>query len=571
VVASKAPAQKGTTKKKAAVKKKAPVKRAPKFVTKDPLSLDVDIKKLSPADREKLLAHVREAIQDRQRVINELKALNPFWWYVPSNGDLTPEGIELLQDYLKPEDIPQGRLDSQLDYHLSTAPIRGASGGNQSGKSVCGAIDCLIDGTGALPESLKDIYPKEKLPTEFPRFFRYVTVDHTTFLNTVIPTFQHWTPKEYLIDGSWDKSYKEEGKEGQRVLKLGQKGKHLCSIEFMTNEMKVAKFQGPPRHKVIYDEEPRQEIYKENLLRFTTSSRLDISFNFTPTNGLSWATDLFEDGQDERGQKVELFKFCSVCNPQANLSTLRGILDEITDYNELKMRLLGEFISLSGLVYGRLFNPHIHVIDPFVADRDGYLVLLGLDPHLVTRTAAVFLAVDREGNKYVLDSYFEEADTEKVKAEICKIFIENDWRWGWSVADRSSNTSIIAFGGKNIFMELARHPNAIKALRTSEKFEGSIKAGVDEIKRALKVNEETGKPTLFICNTPSNRMLIQSFRTLERDTYNNEDKMGMKDRIKEGKHHLHAALRYLFQYPLTWYPAVDNIPQPAYDDEAACW
>lgn len=532
--------------------------------------LDIDVSKLSAQERAKLLEEVRELVAEQERVINEAKKADPFWWYEPTDGTVTPDGMDLLKEYLREEDVPQGKLDGQLDYHLSTAPIRGASGGNQSGKSLSGAIDCFIDGLGILPESMKDVYPKEKLPTEFPRYFRYVTVDHTTFLNTVIPTFQYWVPREYLIDGTWDKSYREEGKDGQRVLRLGKNGKLMCAIEFMTNEMKVQKFQGPPRHKVIYDEEPKQDIHKENLLRFTTSSRLDMSFNFTPTNGLTWATDLFDAGADEKGNKVELFKFCSVCNPKANVATLRTILDEITDYNEIKMRLLGEFISLSGLVYGRLFNKNIHVIPPFAANRKDYLVILGLDPHLVTPTAAVFLAIDREGNKYVLDSYMEEADTEKVKADICGMFLNNDWRWGWSVADRSSDTSIIAFGGKNIYKELSRHPNAIKALRTSEKFEGSIKAGVDEIKRSLKLND-MGRPSLFICDTPGNRPLIQSFRTMERDTFANEDAKGKKDKIKEGKHHCHAALRYIFQYPLNWYPENDVIPKPAYDDEAACW
>lgn len=506
-------------------------------------------------------------------VEKKIQAEDPFWFYQPTDGNVTDEGRELLREYLREDDIPQGRLDGQLDYHLSTASIRGASGGNQSGKSLSGAIDCFIDGTGALPFSMENVYPKEKLPTEFPRYFRYVTVDHTTLLNTVIPTFQRWAPRDYLIDRQWDKSYHEEGKDGQRVLKLGdwRKDKLFCTVEFMTNEMKVSKFQGPPKHKIVYDEEPRHDIYRENLLRFVTADRMDISFNFTPTNGLTWATDLFEEGKDDAGHDVELFKFCSVCNPMANMDTLRAILDKVTDYNELKMRLLGEFISLSGLVYGRLFNSNIHVIDPFVATKKDYLVILGLDPHLVTPTAAVWLALDREGNKYVLDSWLEEADTDIVKKEICRRFIDNDWRWGWTVADKSANTSIIAFAGKNIYKELGRAPNALKALRTSEKFEGSVKAGVDEIKRALKVNEQTGKPSLFICNTPSNRLLIQSFKTLERDTYNDEDRQGAKDRIKEGKHHLHAALRYIFQFPLNWYPAVDAIPQPVYEDEVACW
>jgi phage terminase large subunit-like protein len=451
---------------------------------------------------------------------------------------------------------------------------------HNSGKSAIQTIRRIVLGTGMLPHNMKPWYPKERLPVnkDFPLAFRYVGVDHTTFLNTTLPTWQRFAPRELLIDGQWDKSYKEEGKDGQRVLRLGRKNKLYCSIEFMTNEMKVNKFQGPPRQGVDYDEEPRQEIHKENLLRFTTAKKLDFTFAFTPTNGLTWTSDLFDiDTMDP--DMVALFKLCAVCNPKAVLSTLKSALEQITDYNELKMRLLGEFISLSGLIYGRLFSPRVHVIPPFVASAQDYVVHCCLDPHLVTPTAVVFLAIDRENNKYVLDSMLETSEVDDTKKEIHRMYSDNGWRWGWTVADKSSNTSIMAFGGLNMYKKFNQQPYALKALRTSEKYEGSIKAGVDEIKKALKVSDflnaegrvVRSAPTLFICDTPTNRILVNSFKTLERDTYVNEDKSGQKDRIREGKHHLHAALRYGFQFPLRWYPQVDQAPQPEYMDEAACW
>ena len=145
---------------------------------------------------------------------------------------------------------------------------------------------------------------------------------------------------------------------------------------------------------------------------------------------------------------------------------------------------------------------------------------------------------------------------------------ESGYRHGWGIADQSSNTSIIAFGGLNIYNELRKPPNAIPALRTSVKFEGSIKAGVDVIKQYLREDPETGIRKLFIVDRPENRKLIASFRTLERDTYPNEDAKGPKDKIKEGKHHLHAALRYIFQFPLCWYPAVDEVPESIYQNYA---
>ena len=103
----------------------------------------------------------------------------------------------------------------------------------------------------------------------------------------------------------------------------------LATIEFRTNEQDVDSFQGPPLGFVGYDEEPKEAIHKENLLRFVTSDRLKFMFAFTPTHGLSWATDLFDEDETEDGNTVSLHKLVSVCNPKANLKVLDTILSKI--------------------------------------------------------------------------------------------------------------------------------------------------------------------------------------------------------------------------------------------------
>jgi len=167
------------------------------------------------------------------------------------------------------------------------------------------------------------------------------------------------------------------------------------------------------------------------------------------------------------------------------------------------------------------------------------------------------------GNKYVFNSYMpkDAVDTDGVKADIHRIAKDNHYRWGQTIIDKSANSDIEVLGGLNVFRELTTGKNALRGALTSEKHEGSIKAGVDEIKKHLKENPVTRRPSLFIFDVPENKQLIKSFRTLERDSYQNEDKKGMKDRIQEGKHHLHAALRYCFQYRFNWCPELTKIPE----------
>lgn len=521
------------------------------------------------ADLDKLEVELRE-----KEV--QAKASNPFWFFEPSSGDLESERMAFLRKHIDEEDIPQ-RLDSQVDVILSTASIRAAFGGNRAGKSVVGAIMAYIKATGEVPLSLESVYPKERLRKDFTKCLRIrvIGVDHKTLLNTVIPTYKQWCPREYLKKGSWPESYSSE----QRTLFLYKdgKGEPVAVVEFMTNQQDDDSFQGPDVHMVVYDEEPKESIHKENLLRFGTADSLDMIFCMTPTNGMTWVADIFfgDDDRAKQGQSIESFKLTSVTNKKVNIDVLEEIVQGLDTYEEKKMRLLGEFVSLSGLVYGKLFDKRIHVIPPFFEGltpyrKQEYLLITGLDPHLVTPTAMVFILLDREGNTYVDRCWFRNGDTDEIKTAWTQIVKDSGYRKGWAVADKSSNSSIMAFGGRNIFTELSRGKNAISALRTSEKFEGSVKAGVDEIKRRLKVGAG-GKPRFFVVDRPENKMLINSMRTLERDTYANEDVSGPKDRIKEGKHHTHSAMRYAYQFPLNWYPKQDIVPVPEMVDEASCW
>ena len=79
----------------------------------------------------------------------------------------------------------------------------------------------------------------------------------------------------------------------------------------------------------------------------------------------------------------------------------------------------------------------------------------------------------------------------------------------------------------------------------------------------------TQKPRLFIMDDPSNKLLINAFATMERDSGHNEDKRGARDKILESKHHLHAALRYVFMQKLHWRDPQEPVEQdmPQYDRE----
>ena len=252
-------------------------------------------------------ARILEKLEEAKSQLDVMHESDPFWFFEPSDGSIPEKGRKFLEKHLKSEDIPV-KLDGQVDAFKSMAPVIGASGGNQSGKSTYGAIRAYIQGTGRLPKSLEGVFPEELIPKEVskknPQAIRVVCVSNKQFLNTVKPTYQKWVPREYLLNSRWKDSYSAE----QNTLRLFQPGTQdqIAYIEFMTNNQDVTDFQGPPLDMVIYDEEPKEEIYKENLLRFVTADRLNIHFCWTPTLGLTWTAEKFDGDEEEGGGEDEI-------------------------------------------------------------------------------------------------------------------------------------------------------------------------------------------------------------------------------------------------------------------------
>lgn len=526
----------------------------------------------------KLVQMEREFIAAREEELRQLKEHDPFYFYEPTTGKITPARQTFLQEFLREGDIPV-KLDSALDVHACTANIIGVSGGNQSSKTVSTTIEDLIKACRIIPPSLKGIYPESKLPTKKVNRIRVVCMDYTHgVLNHNLPALRYWVPKDYLIDHRWEKSWSAEK---MTLTLVHPVEKQVCAtIELMTNEADVGTFQGPPLDRVRFDEEPREKIFDENLIRFATSEKLDIAFGMTPTNGLSWVYDrLWNKDVDETGtNSIRWFQLCSISNPKANLKSLREICANIKSYDELRMRLLGEWISLSGLVYGTYFKRRIHVIPPSkLGLGDGeyldchcvsvradwnanpaetyhapncpfllYVAYLGLDPHEVKATAAVVVAVDREDRKYVDRCYLGDKNLRDVKEDLHAML--RTYRYGFGKCDPHADSDRTAFDNINAWKILTRGERPVPNLRKADSYKGSILAGVDIIRQMLK------DETLYILDRPENQLLIQSMRTLQRDMFTNEDVRGPKDAIQEGKHDHHAAMRYIFQSILGWYP-----------------
>lgn len=518
---------------------------------------------MTEAERLAALAELDKAEALLLGQAEELKQADPYYWYEPSNGTLTPDATAFLKEFIREEDIPQ-HCDSQLDAHVCTAETIANFGGNQGGKTTWLVIEALIHATGETPHALKKIYPVEKMPEEKMKYLRLEGESDAQLDDVLIPAFRYWVPRDYLIGRTWENSWSAKA----RTLILEKNGREVAKIQFNSFTQEVSKLQGKKLTFVGYDETPPRKHREENLFRFATAKRLCERFAMTPTEGISWVKEEILDKQDSH---CRAFKMASVTNTKANLGVLRTIVGKLTSYDAKKMRLLGEFVSLSGLIYGGLFNRQLHMIDSFpvgctcteITERGvhnfkcpwrKFMIVRGADIHTVTPPAMVEVAVQEHGPLIVCGVYNpkECPDIEIVKKDWANRAEDRGYRIRWTIVDKSLDYDIKSAGGINLYKKMIRGTNKVRPLYKSEKFTGSIMVGVDEIKQLMKINPVTGVPGILFFNTPEVQALVNDIETLERDVYNDEDRKGQKDQILEGKKHRHAALRYITQRRLNW-------------------
>lgn len=538
--------------------------------------LNRNVNLLTKEELKLLEEHHRGIAEQAEAELSKFRKENPYWFYEPTQGNISKERREFLLKYLKPDDIPQ-KLHGALDVHLSEATIRGASGGNQASKTVTAIMEALMKASGIPPfcfdptkAGFKWKLPEKRYQWTEPQFVRVISIDYQNgILKNLIPGFRKWTPREFLKNGSWEDSYSAE----KQILTVYWEGQIRGYVEFMSNKQDLASFQGPARQMLIFDEEPDHEIYKENILRLTTAKEFDVLFAMTPTNGLSWVWDEIVSKDRVQGGKVDWFQISSVCNPYANLKVLDEIMSEITVYDEKRMRLLGEFVSLSGLVYGRLFDRRIHVIQPFATGCNcggkenhaescpytQYLGYLGIDAHMVKPSCAAKCFIDRDDNFFVDRCYKKSVDTDQFKKDLSELVSGS--RMDWAVFDPSNDSNLTIHKGVNIFKLCTTGDYRVKRAFKGDKYQGSIAAGVDTIKKRLRIDERTGRPSFYIFDRPENQELIKSMQTLQRDSNLNEEIKGKPDKIREGVHDHHAAVRYVLQNRLVW---KDHVPKQIY-------
>lgn len=437
-------------------------------------------------------------------------------------------------------------------FHQSQAKGRIALGGNRSGKTYCGVADDALILTRKHPHR-SHLYP----PTGIPIRMRLIGTDFDRGVGqALLPLMAQMIPPSYLINGSWEDSYRQ----ADHVLRLKDKSE----ISFMSYEQDANKFQAVSLHHIHFDEEPPKAIFDESMLRL-----VDVAGTWTltetPVQQLEWVQDeLIEPAQAGRRPDITVHEFDTRNNVHLPAEELR-LLASTLSVEEALIRLSGQYTNGS-LVFPEFTRnwPNVIPAEAFRLTPD-WKLYESMDHGYENPTAWNWTAVHRDGSVVTFDSMHRAkivvdewaALVKQKRQEIRDRFSITLGEWeemyGGAIGDpaiadsgnAAAQTGITiqqayAIGGINISTGNIRQQRA-----------GNQNIGLDKIHTYLRKRpawhpEKPGEPWWQI--TDNNQALITELKQARkpRQSFANREVKNGSEEIRDKNNHGIDAEKYLF-------------------------
>ncbi len=370
----------------------------------------------------------------------------------------------------------------QLDFHKCHKRNRWVFGGNRSGKTECGAVECIYMARGIHPfrENRKNTFGwVVSLSSQVQR-----DVAQSKVLSYLNPD---WI--EDIVMKMGGRASPESGVIDYISVKNVFGG--ISKIGFKSCDQGREKFQGASLDYVWFDEEPPRDIYIECKMRVLDKCG-DVFGTMTPLKGLSWVYDeiyLNSVGDPE----VWSISMEWADNPFLSEEEIKSISCYLSE-EELESRRYGKFIDRGGLVYSE-FNPNIHVIEPFNVPKE-WFDNISIDPGLNNPLSAHWYAVDYDNNIYVIAEHYEAKQVCAYHAnKIKEICLRLNWHTNSSghisaLIDSAANQRTLS--SEKSVVELF-YDNGIL---TNAKVNKDLFSGISRVKSYLR--DAGGKAKLFI-------------------------------------------------------------------------
>ena len=379
----------------------------------------------------------------------------------------------------------------QALFHQSPCRNRWALGGNRTGKTEVGAVECVYLARGCHP-------------------YRRVTHAMNGWVVSLSNEVQRDVAQKKLlsyINPAWIRSIRmREGRaddpEGGVIdtIQIESLCGGVSTIGFKTCAQGREKFQGVSLDFVWFDEEPPEDVYQECLMRVLDSGGC-LFGTMTPLKGLTWVYEtIYLNVRNDPDVWVITMSWRD--NPYLSPEEIER-MERALPPDELEARRDGRFISVNGLVYGE-FDERVHVVEPFDIPPD-WQDCLSIDPGLSNPLSCHWYAVDHEGCVYVVaEHYRANMPIDAHMREIDRISRELGWKRD-------------ASGRLNALMDAAADQRTLQSeksvaelfreqgLNVNTRVNKSKWAGIQRVKQALEKRPHfdtarwpEGKPGLFI-------------------------------------------------------------------------
>lgn len=295
-------------------------------------------------------------------------------------------------DALAAYNTGEKKHEKQLAFHKCLKRNRWVFGGNRSGKTECGAVECVYMARGIHP------YRENRKQT----FGWVVSLSTQVQRDVAQKKILHYLRKDWIESIVMQSGRKDAPESGViDFIRVKNVFGGVSVIGFKSCDQGREKFQGASLDYVWFDEEPPKDIYDECRMR-VLDRRGDVFGTMTPLKGFTFVyNDIYLNRYNDKEIWYEFMEWAD--NPyldESEIAALESCLDEQT----LQSRRYGKFASLEGLVYPE-FDERVHVIAPFSVPKE-WQDNISIDPGLHNPLSAHWYAVDFDGNVYVIAEHF---------------------------------------------------------------------------------------------------------------------------------------------------------------------
>ena len=374
------------------------------------------------------------------------------------------------------------RHKKQIAFHKCKKRNRWVFGGNRSGKTECGAVECVYMARG--------IHPYRKNRKSVAGWV--VSLSQQVQRDVAQKKILHYLRPDWVEEIVMLSGRKDSPESGViDFIRVKNVFGGTSTIGFKSCDQGREKFQGSSLDFVWFDEEPPKDVYEECRMR-VMDRRGDLFGTMTPLKGITF---LYDEIYLNKGNNPEVwYEFMEWSdNPYLSKREIK-LLESSLDENTLQARRFGRFAVGEGLVYPE-FDENIHVIEPFPVPSE-WQDNISIDPGLNNPLSAHWYAMDYDDNVYVTYEYYQagkdvDYHAERIK-EICK-------KLGWHTDNKGRIEALIDSAANQRTLASAKSVSELfyeRGILVNPNVNKDLFSGIQRVKSYL--NQKNGLPNIYI-------------------------------------------------------------------------